>query len=167
MALWEKFGEFDSAEEINRAAEGLKEEGDTKSITALAKENGLDPDDAKDYIDGYIEFLASPLSAADGKIRMEMKELKLPEDILISDWCRYIVAQAVKDEKMCLAIRRKDKKLAECIGQIMKEAFSNQWNVPEDIKKGAGVNTGRVTFGVPAADKVNEIIKDYYLGGKS
>lgn len=40
--MFEKFGEFDSCEEINMAAQGLYEEGDIKSLRALAKENGLE-----------------------------------------------------------------------------------------------------------------------------
>lgn len=43
--MFDKFGEFDSAEELNKAAEGLKEEGDKESLIELAKENGIDPED--------------------------------------------------------------------------------------------------------------------------
>ena len=35
--LYEKFGEFDSAEEINAAADGQKTEGDTDAIFAIAQ----------------------------------------------------------------------------------------------------------------------------------
>lgn len=48
--LYEKFGEFDSAEEINVAADGQKAEGDTDAIFAIAQENGLDREDAQDFI---------------------------------------------------------------------------------------------------------------------
>lgn len=47
--MFDKFGEFDSAEELNKAAEGLKEEGDKESLIELAKENGIDPEDTEDY----------------------------------------------------------------------------------------------------------------------
>ena len=36
MALFERFGEFDSVEELNMTAEGLKEEGDIESLKVLA-----------------------------------------------------------------------------------------------------------------------------------
>ena len=39
--MFDKFGEFDSAEELNKAAEGLRNEGDRESLIELAKENGL------------------------------------------------------------------------------------------------------------------------------
>ena len=45
--MFEKFGEFDSWEEINRAAAAQKAEGDYEAIKTLAEENGLDPDDAQ------------------------------------------------------------------------------------------------------------------------
>lgn len=35
--MFEKFGEFDSCEEINMAAQGLYEEGDTKAFTLSQK----------------------------------------------------------------------------------------------------------------------------------
>ena len=38
--MWDKFGEFDSVEELNRAAAGQKEEGEEEALIALAVENG-------------------------------------------------------------------------------------------------------------------------------
>ena len=78
--MFEKFGEFDSCEEINMAAQGLYEEGDTKSLHALAKENGLE-----DMLEIYLEqtpdditsgevWLCDPISAAIGKLKVEQKE---------------------------------------------------------------------------------------------
>ena len=40
--MFERFGEFDSAEEINLTAEGLKTEGDMESLLVLAEENGIE-----------------------------------------------------------------------------------------------------------------------------
>ena len=40
--MFEKFGELNSAEELNKAAAGLKEERDVASLIVLAEENGLD-----------------------------------------------------------------------------------------------------------------------------
>lgn len=47
--MFEKFGEFDSYEEINRAAKAQLEEGDLEAIKTIAEENGLDPEDAEDF----------------------------------------------------------------------------------------------------------------------
>ena len=43
--MFDKFGEFDSYEEINRAAKAQLEEGDLEAIRTIAEENGLDPED--------------------------------------------------------------------------------------------------------------------------
>lgn len=67
MALFARFGEFDSVEELNMTAEGLKAEGDLESLKILAVENGLDAADAEDYVDGIVTELASALMAAAGK----------------------------------------------------------------------------------------------------
>ena len=40
--MFEKFGEFDSSEEINRAAAAQLKEGDIEAVYAIAEENGLD-----------------------------------------------------------------------------------------------------------------------------
>ena len=67
MELFERFGEFDSVEELNMTAEGLKEEGDLESLKVLAVENGLSEYDAEDYAAGDVEELASKQMAAVGK----------------------------------------------------------------------------------------------------
>ena len=71
-----KFGEFDSAEELNKAAEGFKNEGDLESLYALAEENGISKEDAEDYADGYVDQLASETMAAYGRLEVEKKKLK-------------------------------------------------------------------------------------------
>ena len=40
--MFERFGEFDSAAEINETAVNLRKEGDTDSLKVLAEENGID-----------------------------------------------------------------------------------------------------------------------------
>ena len=40
--MFEKYGEFDSAEEINEAVKAQLEEGDTDAILEIAMENGID-----------------------------------------------------------------------------------------------------------------------------
>ena len=160
--MWDKFGEFESAEEINKAAEGLKAEGDTESLKALAKENGLDEADALDYIEGSIPELATVQTAALGKLDIEMEELKLPGNILLYDWVNQIKTYLMQDEDIAKAVRRKGKTLAGCIAMIMVEAFNNQWQVPKAILKEADIKAHSVTFGIPSAASVNKIIKDYY-----
>lgn len=162
MSLYEKFGEFDSAEELNRSAEGLRNEGDVGSLLELARENGIDAEDAQDYMDGCMDVLASPIAAALGKLEVECAELK-PEQIM-EDWVGYIRIQCTESEKMAAAVRRKGKSLRGCIAELLKWSFKHQKNVDKDILKEAGVNAGRVTLGIPGMGTAREIIRTYYLG---
>lgn len=162
MSLYEKFGEFDSAEELNMSAAGLLKEGDTESLIVLAKENGIDKEDAKDYIDGCMDVLASPIAAALGKLEVECEELK-PEQIM-EDWLGYIRIQCTESEEMAAAVRRKGKSLRGCIAALLKWSFKHQKNIDKDILKEAGVNASRVTSGTPGMATAREIIRTYYLG---
>ena len=73
--MFEKFGEFNSAEEINECAAGLKDEGDEKSLYALAEENGLTKEDVEDYLDNCVDELCNTSMAAIGKLEVEEKEI--------------------------------------------------------------------------------------------
>ena len=160
--MFDKFGEFDSAEEINECAEGLMEEGDLENLYEMAKENGLDEEDVEDYLDGCMDTLCNPLMAALGKIDVEEKELR-PQCIMV-DWVNYIKTQCTQNEAMARAVRKKGKSIKNCIGAILKESFKIKMQVDKDILKAAGINAGRVELGIPGMTKVNEIIKTYYLG---
>lgn len=70
--LFPVFGEFDSCEEINEAAEGLLQEGDKEGLRTLAAENGLE-EEAELYLAGGTAELCDPVSAALGKIKVEKK----------------------------------------------------------------------------------------------
>lgn len=159
--MFDKFGEFDSAAEMNASAEGLLEEGDTDSLYILAEENGIDREDAQDYIDGAVPELANVLMAAYGKLAVEAKELK-PYEIM-GDWLQYIKVRCQEDPEMAAAVRRKGKSLKECIGALLKWSFQNQRNIDKDIIKAAGVNAGRVTLGIPGMGRAKQIITEYYL----
>lgn len=82
--MFDKFGEFDSYEEINRAAKAQLEEGDLEAIKTIAEENGLDPEDAEDFCTSAIEELTTPILAAIGKLELEAKDLKL--EGALKDW---------------------------------------------------------------------------------
>lgn len=159
--MFDKFGEFDSWEEINRAAAGQKEEGDFEALKEIAKENGIDEEDAQDYIDGIVDELCNSSMAAIGKINIERNDLGLTE--IMSDWADYIIKESIEDEKMALAVRKKGKYLAGAIGAVLKESWKIKTAVPEKIMKAAGVN-GRVEMGIPGYATVTKLLRDYYLG---
>lgn len=161
--MFDKFGEFDSAEELNMCAAGLLAEGDIESLQQLATENGIDKEDVQDYIDGYVDELATPLMAALGKIEVESRELK-PKEIM-EDWVEYIRAQCMESEKMEVAVRKKGKSVKGCIAELLKWSFKNQIPVDKDILKAAKVSDNKVTLGIPGMGTAKKIMVDYYMGG--
>lgn len=160
--LFERFGEFDSAEEINRAAAGLL--NDTEALRALAAENGIDAEEADDYADGCTPELVNPLMAAYGKLRVEAEELK-PYEIM-EDWLTYIRARCAETPDMAVAVRRKGKSLRGCIAELLKWSFANAKDVDKDILKAAGIKAPRVTLGIPGMGRAKTVITEYYLGQK-
>ena len=162
--MFEKFGEFDSAEELNRAAEAQLKEGDTEAILAIAVENGIDREDAEDFIDGVIPELVTPLMAAYGKLDIESAELQ-PYEIM-KDWISYIKVRCSEDERMAIAVRRKGKSLKGCIAELLKWSMKNAKEVDKDILKACNISY-KVTLGIPGMGRAKEIITAYYLGGKA
>ena len=164
MALYGKFGEFDSADGLNELAGNLLKEGDKASIKALAKENGIPEEFAKMFISGDIPVLCDVQTAAVGKIDVEAKELK-PQDIM-ADWTEYIKAVCMEDEAMAVAVRKKDKSLKGCIAALLKWSFGHQQPVDKDILKEAKVSAGKVTLGIPGQATARKLIRGYYGGTK-
>ena len=74
--MFDMFGEFDSAEELNNKAEELKRQGNRQGLKELAIENGLDPEDAEDYMDNAMEVFASVSQAAAGKLKNRVRTVK-------------------------------------------------------------------------------------------
>lgn len=103
--MFDKFGEFDSAEEINRAAAAQLKEGDLDAIKTIAEENGLDPEDAEDFCTGAIDSLTTPLLAAIGKLEMESKDLGLKN--MMEDWKNFLIQMCEEDDQMAQAVRKK------------------------------------------------------------
>lgn len=158
--MFDIFGNMETAEEINRTAAGLKAEGDIENLKKLAEENGLPPEMVDVYISGEIDWLADTMTAAIGKIKVEEEELK-PEEIM-KDWTEYLKVQCMENEQLAAAVRKKDKSLKGCIGELLKWSYQNAKSVDENIKKAAGF-TGNVKLGIPGMGRAKKIIKDYYL----
>lgn len=168
--MYEKFGEFDSAEELNRAAAAQLAEGDTGAVLALAEENGIDPEDAQDYIDGAAAELATPLMAALGKLAVEKRELAISG--ILGDWAEHIEEACALDPAMAAAVRRKGKSLQMAMAALIGFAFEHKVRVSDKI-----VNVTRVTqnsrqqamrgplyLGVPDRAQAKSLLRAYYIG---
>ena len=74
--MFDKFGKM-NYDELIRTAKAEKEEGDEEALIARAQENGLDQEDAEDYMDDLTEVLCTPREAAVARVEMEAKDLEV------------------------------------------------------------------------------------------
>lgn len=162
--MFDRFGEFDSAAEINETAVNLRKEGDIGSLKVLVKENGIDPDILEVFMAGELLYICDEMTAAIGKIEVEAKEVKCAE--IMGDWVEYIKTQCMESREMAKMVRKKGKSLEGCIAKILKWSFDNQIPVDKKIMKAAGVTAGRCTLGIPGMATAKKIISGYYMGGK-
>ncbi len=148
--MFDIYGEMETAAEINDVARSLKEEGERKNLDKLCAENGIDAELAQMFWDGEIDFVTDQLMAAVGKLDMEVKEAKGQNGYLESI-ANFLKAEAEKDEKIAIAIRKKGKKLTEAYKTVENEARK---------RKKSGSNC------VVMRDKdVFEIVEKYYKEG--
>lgn len=180
MALYAKFGEFDSAAEINRKAEELFGAGNIDGLRELACENGIPDDFTEMYIGMEIETLCDDQTAAMGKIDMEVDEMEPVE--IVSDWADYIRAQCMEDDFFCRQVRRRGKSLEGCIAQIAIWSLINAKPLPAAVIKAmeqaakehkkeleaAGIQPQWIKYtktGAPGSARTRQLIREYYMGG--
>lgn len=167
--MFEKYGEFDSAEEMNAKAVELLTAGDHKALRELAKENGIREDDAEDYIDGYADTLANDLMAAEGKLEIEAKDLELKGILL--DWKDAVLDRCVMDDRICKAVRKKGKSLKGCLALFIGYSFDKKEPVSKKILSETWVKhngkkekfKGDLYLGFPGRAEMKKLIEDYYL----
>lgn len=153
--MFEKFGEFNGAKELNKAAAGLLEEGDTESIFLLAEENGIEREDAEDYIAGGLDELASISSAAYGRLYIEEQEMQKGKD-LSTKAAMGVIYTMLKG--MCT-----DTQMAKAVTKKGKRAE----NVLKAMKKGAEAHkSGSMGVSCGTDRQLCGIIRAYYLGSK-
>ena len=164
--MYEKFGEFDSFEELNRAADAQKAEGDEEALFALAQENGLDKEDVEDYLDGIVEELATVYMAAIGKLELEKEDLKLGG--VLSDWVDELMDMCMESQELAEAVRRKGKTLAGYIAVTADSGWKNRVivdkrivNKTKEVKKIIG--THEFAIGIPDRKTRRELARAYYL----
>lgn len=160
-----KFGVFKTVEELNRAAAAQKAEGDEEALIALAVENGLDREDAEDYMDGAMDVLCTPYMAAIAKVNLEAKELELKSQLL--DWKDYLIQIMTEypGDGLNNAVFDPDKKLLDVMAKGMKLASENRIQVDKRIIKAAGLPDSAAYIGMCGRDDLRQIIMSYYLEG--
>ena len=159
--MFDRFGDYDSAEGINATAVNLRRENDIEGLEALAKENGIDREVLGVFLSGEILYLCDEMTAAIGKIEVEAEAVKCAG--IMEDWVEYIKAQCFERPEIARAVRRKGKSLAGCIAALLAWSFKHQIPVDKGIMKAAGVSAGKCTLGIPGMARAKQIITQYYL----
>ncbi len=117
--MFENFGEFDSAEELNLTASALREEGDMENLQVLARENGLEI--GAHFASGESE-LCNYFTAAIGKLQIEMQTIaEYEKDIPAEPIVEYLMSRC-DEEDLARKIRSKAKSLKGCMEHVRKEA---------------------------------------------
>ena len=166
--MFEKFGELNSFGEINELAENLFNEGDTESLRAMAKENGIQSDFVDMYLQGEIPALCDQLTAALGKIDVEVAELK-PKEIM-EDWVEYLRTACCENLDMARAVRKQGKTLKDAMALLLQWSFAHQIPIDKEIwekAKAKGNIDNRVkscALGIPGMGTAKKLLREYYLG---
>ena len=178
--MFEKFGEFNTFEEINEKADELFNGAGSEEIMELARETGIPEEIASAYLEGEVPFLCDAATAAVGKIEVEREETVL--EGVLEDWISYIESECQEDEQLASAVRRKDRSLNGCIAELLLESLLHQKQVDRDIlkivenrvkerginlKKECGMEPGWLQYtklGFPGMGQVKKLIRDYYMG---
>lgn len=171
-----KFGIFNTVEELNRAAAAQKAEGDLEALIGLATENGLEKEDAEDYMDSddAEDTLCNETMAAIGKLKLEAEDLKLESQM--KDWKDFVVqmlmeypTQHMEEEDgaaLANAVFNPDKKLLNVLAAGLQLASKNRVTVDRRITKAAGLPESAGQIGMCGRDELKKIILDYYMGEK-
>lgn len=156
--MFDKFGKM-SYDELIRTAKAEKEEGDEEALIALAQENGLDQEDAEDYMDDLTEVLCTPREAAVARIEMEAKDLEVSG--IWEEWKDFVLEMCMQEEDLACAVCRKNRSLLGLFGKLLKLGFDSKQRVDKRICKEAGLNDNVYT-GIPTRQQVAETISNYY-----
>ena len=83
----------------------------------------------------------------------------------LKDWVDALKHMCVDYPEIAMGVRRKGKRLEECIVKILQYSFKNQVAIPQKLVEKALPNFHqKVSLGVPCMKQVKQIIRDYYMG---
>lgn len=156
MIMFEKFGEL-NLEELNKTAEGFKSEGDEASLFALAQENGLEKEDAEDYLDGLAEEFATPVMAAMGRIAVWRQHTNgnLNEKMAIGVILAMLQTM-VKEPEMAEAVMGRGKDPETVLDAMRREA----------LKHAQGTGNDRFAVSCGTDQQLKDILRAYFMEEK-
>lgn len=161
--MFDKFGEFDSVKELNEAAEGLLKEGDEKSLFELAEENGIEKEDAEDYIDGCTDTLASISLAAYGRLNVEQAAAVTKKgEEMIAKVLFTMVRGMCKEESFAMAVVSKGKRVMNIYKIMRDEAKEKKSNCVVACGTDKELRNIINTYYMQGDEAVREVIKKLY-----
>ena len=171
--MWERFGQFGSADEINRAAAAQKAEGDEEALVALALENGFDREDAEDYMDGITvgDKFCTQMSAAIGRLRVEAEHLELKNEF--AELYEELVTELMgpRKDEIKWGIMRKDRSLAGYLAKIIDKGYEKAVTPNREIlDKVTAIPQqyrSQMKTGIPNKAERKKIMMEYYGTGVS
>ena len=164
---------FKTVKELNDKAAELKSAGDLSELVKLAEENGLEKEDAEDYMDSDDpeDCLCNATMAAIGRLNMQEQDLHLEsqmkdwKDFIVQMLSDYPVDHAGEDrDTLANAVFSPDKKLLDVLAAGLKLSSENRITVDMRIIKAAGLPESAAYIGMCGRDDLKRIILDYYMG---
>lgn len=159
--MFDKFGEMDSFEEINMAAEGFFNEGDMESLNKMAQENGIPEDYVKMYIKGDVYELCDPYTAAIGKLDVERKDVLIAG--IMEDWVEIIKGLCMEDDEIAVAVRKKGKTLIKAMAELIRWQMTHAEELDKRIARELKFNYP-LRVGTISMAKAKELLEMYYRG---
>lgn len=155
-----EFGCFETAEELNSKAAELLLKGDKDGVKRLAAENGIDPEDAEDFMDGVTDRFCTPLMLARAKIDKECKELQIFG--AFATWKGYLMEECIKDKSMQIAVTKKDKTMVDAFAYALKRESLNRKTIDAKIAKAAGLPEGIQISTLTKRDQIKNL-RAYFM----
>ena len=90
----------------------------------LAEENGIDLEDAADFMAGDLEQLASEYTAAEGRLKVEEEHSKIPKPAAL---IIYGFAKTMLDDpEFCIALMKKGARVDKVWDEIKRRAMEHR-----------------------------------------
>ena len=150
--LFDKFGEFDSYTELNMSAAGLKEEGGFEGLKELAKENGIDEYDVEDYIDGVVDELTTPTTAALGRLKVDLESTDGPAKAMCEFYSKFAEVLIMENEKVAAGVMKKGVRIKGIYDALYQYAQSHK--------------TGKCFSGSTTDLQDKQLVVAFYTGAK-
>lgn len=160
--LWEKFGEQNSAEDINALAKQLLNSGKRSDVYALAEENGIDKDMAELFVNEEIDFICDKSTAASGKLMVEIKHYQKTYVANALEVVEVLQSMMVK-ERIKLSVHKYGVDI-DITGEDLADAVRHKGKVLNDILKDVFTRAQKIhSEGNPASALVVPMVIQEYL----